>query len=130
VMLDQQAAEKAEQPPIAAETAGPADTCTPCASPDLAALVGRYRDPWFGDVIISLVDGQLVFDAVKSPKLSGPLSHRQGNRFVIRWTDRTLEADAYIQFETDKDNQVTAITMLKLDDGDFDFEDLNLTRVE
>jgi len=130
MMLDQQAAEKAEQPPVAAETAGPADICAPCASPDLAALAGRYRDPWFGDVIISLIDGQLVFDAVKSPKLSGLLSHRQGNRFVIRWTDRTLEADAYIQFETDKDNQVTAITMLKLDDGDFDFEDLNLTRVE
>jgi hypothetical protein len=81
-------------------------------------------------VIISLVDGQLIFDAEKSPKLSGPLSDRQGNRFVIRWTDRSLEADAYIQFETDKDNRVTSITMLKLDDGDFDFEDLKLTRVE
>jgi len=130
LMLDRQAADKAEQALAAAETTSPANTCAACASPELAALAGRYRDPWFGDVIIRLVDGQLVFDAEKSPKLSGPLSHRQGNRFVIRWTDRTLEADAYIQFETDKDNEVTSITMMKLDDGDFDFEDLNLTRVE
>jgi len=130
LMLDEQAEEEADQTPAAVESASPVNACAPCASPDLAALAGRYRDPWFGDVIISLVDGQLVFDAEKSPKLSGPLSHRQGNRFVIRWTDRTLEADAYIQFETDKDNRVTSITMLKLDDGDFDFEDLNLTRVD
>jgi len=133
LMLDEQKAEQAEeaeQETAVAETAGPAATCAPCAAPDLAALAGRYRDPWFGDVSISLVDGQLVFDAEKSPKLSGPLSERHGNRFVIRWTDRTLEADAYIQFETDRDDRVTSITMLKLDDGDFDFEDLNLTRVE
>lgn len=130
MMLDEQQAEKAEQPTIAVEARVAGDACEPCASPDLAALAGRYRDPWFGDVIISLVEGQLVFDAEKSPKLSGPLSQRQGNRFVIRWTDRTLEADAYIQFETDRDNKVTSITMLKLDDGDFDFEDLNLSRVD
>jgi len=130
VMLDEQEAEKAEQHPTIAEAAPRVDSCAPCASPDLAALAGRYRDPWFGDVIIRLVDGELVFDAEKSPKLSGPLSDRHGNRFVIRWTDRTLEADAYIQFETDKDNRVTSITMFKLDDGDFDFEDLNLTRVD
>jgi len=130
IMLDEQEAEKTEQASKVAVTASPVDACAACVTPDLAALTGRYRDPWFGEVIISLVDGQLVFDAEKSPKLSGPLSDRHGNRFVIRWTDRTLEADAYIQFETDKDNKVTSITMLKLDDGDFDFEDLNLTRVE
>jgi len=130
MMLDEQQAAQAEQRSAAADSAVESETCAPCASPDLSALAGTYRDPWFGDVNIRLVDGQLVFEAEKSPKLSGPLSHRQGNRFVIRWTDRTLEADAYVQFETDKDGKVTSITMLKLDDGDFDFEDLRLTRVE
>jgi len=130
LMLDEQEAEKAEQRSKLAGAAPEVDSCAPCASPDLATLAGRYRDPWFGDVLISLDDGQLVFNAEKSPKLSGPLSDRHGNRFVIRWTDRTLEADAYIQFETDKDNQVISITMLKLDDGDFDFEDLKLSKVE
>jgi hypothetical protein len=130
MMADQQKAEEAEQP--TKEVADPAKgaPCNPCDSPDLPALAGRYRDPWFGDVTIQLVDGQLVFAADKSPKFSGPLSHHRGNRFVLRWTDRTLEADAWVQFETDKDGKVTAISMLKLDDGDWDFEDLRLTRVE
>ncbi len=58
------------------------------------------------------------------------MRHHDGNRFVVRWTDRTLEADAWVQFETDKNGQVIAISMTKLDDGDYDFEDLKLKRVE
>ena len=102
----------------------------PNNGPDLALLVGRYRDPWFGDVNIGLEDGQLAFSADKSPRFKGAMQHHAGNRFVVRWTDRTLEADAYVLFETDRNDQVTGISMMKLDDGDFDFEDLKLTRVE
>ncbi len=130
MMLDQQEAETAEQQSAGIEDAIADDACQACDTPDLQTLAGRYRDPWFGDVTIQLRDGHLLFAAEKSPKLSGPLIHHNANRFVVRWTDRTLEADAYVQFETDKDGKVTAITMLKLDDGDFDFEDLQLTRVE
>jgi len=102
----------------------------PSSVPGLSLFVGRYRDPWFGDVSIGLEDGQLIFSAVKSPKFKGAMRHHDGNRFVVRWTDRSLEADAYVLFETDRNDRVTGISMLKLDDGDFDFEDLELTRVE
>jgi len=101
-----------------------------CCIPELSQFAGRYRDPWFGDVMISLQDDQLVFNAEKSPKLAGVLSHHDGSRFIVRWTDRTLEADAYILFERGENDRVVAISMMKLDRGDFDFEDLDLTRVD
>jgi CubicO group peptidase (beta-lactamase class C family) len=112
-------------------TKKPAEVFTQAYSlPEYPMLAGRYRDPWFGDVMIELDNGQLVFTAAKSPKLTGVLLHHDGSRFIVRWTDRSLEADAYILFETDRDGRVTGISMTKMDDGDYDFEDLELKRVE
>ena len=104
--------------------------CKPCRAPDLSLFAGRYRDPWFGDVLIELKDDQLVFSSEKSPKLLGPLSFYEGRQFTIRWIDRSLEADAYIEFELDEDGQVAGMSMSKLDRGDYDFEDLDFTKVE
>ena len=101
-----------------------------CCIPDLTQFTGRYRDPWFGDVTIRLEDGQLVFAADKSPKLTGGMTHNDGSRFVVRWTDRTLEADAYVLFERGENDRIVSISMTKLDHGEFDFEDLDLSRVE
>ena len=87
--------------------------------------------PWSGRTRpLSLQDGHLVFSAVKSPKLLGEMRHLEGNRFVVRWIDRSLEADAYVLFETDRNDNVTGISMSRMDDGDYDFEDLKLKRVE
>ena len=134
LVLDEQEAEKlASQQPEGSgvETDEPAKiTDGPCQASELALLAGRYRDPWFGDVIIALEDGQLVFSADRSPKLKGPLSHYEGNRFFIRWPDRSLEADAWIEFEMAENGPAFAISMSKMDGGDYDFEDLDFTRVE
>lgn len=128
--LDEAEAERQKEKAAVIEQETATETLEPCNAPELSQFTGRYRDPWFGDVTVRLEDGQLIFAAEKSPKLKGPMHHHDGNRFVIRWTDRTLEADAYLLFETDKKGQVSAISMTKLDDGDFDFEDLKLKRVE
>ncbi len=101
-----------------------------CCIPELEQFTGRYRDPWFGDITIRLENGQLVFAADKSPKLTGGMTHHDGSRFIVRWADRTLEADAYVLFERGLDDKVVGISMTKLDRGDFDFEDLDLSRVE
>ena len=106
------------------------EPCKPCREPDLSLFAGRYRDPWFGDVLIELKDDQLVFSSEKSPKLLGPLSFYEGRQFTIRWIDRSLEADAYIEFELDEDGDVAGMSMSKLDRGDYDFEDLDFTKVE
>jgi CubicO group peptidase (beta-lactamase class C family) len=104
--------------------------CVPCRMPDLSLYAGRYRDLWFGDVIIRLEDNRLMFSAEKSPKLRGPLTHCAGRQFIIHWIDRSLEADAYIEFETNEGGVVTGMAMSKLDRGDYDFEDLDFARVE
>ena len=128
--LEETEVARREEKPAAAEPTPAKERPRAYSMPEFPLLAGRYRDPWFGDVIIGLDNGELVFSAVKSPKLKGALLHHDGNRFVVRWTDRSLEADAYVLFETDRDGRVTGISMSKLDDGDYDFEELNLTRVE
>ncbi|MGA9574972.1 MAG: serine hydrolase [Lysobacterales bacterium] len=130
MMLDERAAEQQAATLVNDERALAAVENEACCLPDESRFTGLYRDPWFGDVTITIEDGRLVFAALKSPKIKGVLSHHTGNRYIVRWDDRTLEADAYVQFETDGEGRVTAISMMKLDDGDFDFEDLKLTRVE
>lgn len=105
-------------------------THEPCHVPDLSRFAGRYRDPWFGDVLIELERDQLVFSSEKSPKLRGPLTHFEGKQFMIRWVDRSLEADAFIQFEAGEDGNIEKMSMSKLMRGDYDFEDLDFTRVE
>ena len=126
---DELASQQQEGPDV--ETDEPAEiNKDPCQVPELSLLTGRYRDPWFGDVVIAQEGGQLVFSADRSAKLKGPLSHYEGNRFFIRWIDRSLEADAWIEFEMGEDGPASAISMSKLNGGDYDFEDLALTRVE
>lgn len=127
MVLDEQ--EAAQQTAVVKgdESSGQSEISTPSG---FSKFTGRYRDPWFGDINIRQEGGQLVFSAVKSPKLLGQMSHLEGNRFVVRWIDRTLEADAYVLFETDRKNRITGISMTRLDDGDYDFEDLKLIKVE
>lgn len=102
----------------------------PCLVPDLPQFKGRYRDPWFGDITIELEDGQLLFSSDKSPRFKGRLRHHDGNRFVVRWIDRTLGTDAFVLFEQEYGGPVTGISMTKMGNGGFDYEDLVLTRVE
>jgi len=130
VMLDEEAAEQQNETPVVPGEEPEEAAVEPCNTPELSSFTGLYRDPWFGDVSIRLEEGQLVFAAEKSPKFKGVMRHHDGNRFIVRWTDRTLEADAFVLFETDNNDQVTGISMTKLDAGDYDFEDLKLTRVE
>ena len=127
MVLDEQ--EAAQQSAIVKEEK-PADDPEVSAPHGLSQFTGRYRDPWFGDITISLKDGQLIFAAEKSPKFLGEMRHLEGKRFVVHWIDRTLEADAYVLFETDRNHKLTGISMTKMDDGDYDFEDLALKKVE
>jgi CubicO group peptidase (beta-lactamase class C family) len=99
---------------------------------DLAKYTGRYRDPWFGDVTITEHDGSLAFAAGKSPKLSGPMSYVSDSTFIVRWTDRTVEMDAFVQFEHDDAGEVTSMFMrreFEHKERGLDFEDLQFSKV-
>ena len=94
---------------------------------------GTYNDKWFGDVIISQKNSGLWFASVRSPRLSGPVTPYKSNTFIAKWTDRSLDADAYLMFGLDKDGKANKLTMASispLTDFSFDFQDLDLTRIK
>jgi CubicO group peptidase (beta-lactamase class C family) len=99
----------------------------------LEAYVGTYRDPWYGDIHITLgADGQLRFASARSAPLSGPLEHFQFDTFVARWSQRNLEADAYVSFSLSPQGDVERIRMKSVSpatDFSFDFHDLDLRRI-
>ena len=98
----------------------------------LSDFSGLYRDPWFGDVSITLDDGVLKFTAAKSPKLTGPMEQIGEQQFVVRWIDRSVDADAIIQYGLDEHGKVSTMTMQaesEFADFSFDFQDLNFSRI-
>lgn len=99
----------------------------------LEDYTGTYRDPWYGDIRISLTDdGELWFDSARSKTLKGPLEHFQYDTFIARWVDRGLNADAYVSFELGPEGGIEGIRMKAVSpatDFSFDFHDLDLRRV-
>jgi len=93
---------------------------------------GTYNDKWFGDVVISLKNGKLWFDSKRSPRLSGELFPYKGNTLIVKWIDRSMDADAFLIFEADDTGKASGIKMRPvspLTDFSYDFQDLDLKRV-
>jgi len=100
---------------------------------DYKNYTGTYRDAWFGDVMISVKNGKLWFDSKRSPKLTGEMFPYKGNSFVVKWRDRSMDADAFVIFSLDMDGKGAAISMKPispLTDFSYDFQDLDLRRVQ
>ncbi|WP_192820145.1 serine hydrolase [Rufibacter sp. LB8] len=100
-------------------------------NPDYSAYIGTYRDPWLGEVTISLKNGGLWFDSKRSPKLTGQLFAYRGTTYVVKWKDRSLDADAFVNFSLDTQGRAAGMTMnaiSPLTDFSYDFQDLNFTR--
>ena len=93
----------------------------------------EYKDPWFGDIFISNNNGKAWLASKRSPKLKGELFPYKGNTLIVRWTDRSMDADAFVMFTTDMDGKPSGMTMKAispLTDFSFDFHDLDLKRVK
>jgi CubicO group peptidase (beta-lactamase class C family) len=98
---------------------------------DNSVYAGTYSDNWFGDIVISMEGGKLRLRSVKSPKLRGDMLYYTGNTFIVKWDDRSMDADAYAVFTLDKEGKAEAFTMeaiSPLTDFSFDFHDLYLKR--
>jgi hypothetical protein len=94
---------------------------------DLSPYAGQYSDAWFGNVVISMKDGKLLFASGRSPKMTGELFAYNKNTLVLRWNDRSFDADAWVRFSTDADGKITGFTMSAISpmtDFSFDFDDL------
>ncbi|MEH6596537.1 MAG: serine hydrolase [Colwellia polaris] len=88
-----------------------------------------YEDNWYGEVSISLLNNDLKMQFANTPALHGTLVHYQHNTFIVRWDDRTLEADAYVNFNLNPDGTIKYVTMKAVSmatDFSFDFHDLKL----
>lgn len=97
----------------------------------LQNIEGTYNDKWFGDVILSNKNGTLRFDAVNSPRLSGQMMPYKGNTYIVKWDDRSYDADAFVKFTLDFEGQPSGMTMKAispLTDFSFDFHDLDFEK--
>ncbi|MBZ5585319.1 MAG: serine hydrolase [Acidobacteriia bacterium] len=95
----------------------------------LASYAGRYRDAWYGDVLIEERGGKLSISFTHTKALTGDLEHWQYDTFVARWRDRTLAADAYVTFSLKPDSSIDEVKLAPvspLTDFSFDFQDLLL----
>ncbi|QWT21911.1 serine hydrolase [Bacillus sp. NP157] len=99
----------------------------------LDGYVGTYRDPWYGDVRVAKDGGKLVMSFSKTAQLSGTLEPWQHDTFIAHWKDRSLNGDAFVNFELDPDGKVREVRMepvSPLTDFSFDFQDLRLAPVK
>ncbi|HWU78377.1 MAG TPA: serine hydrolase [Rhodanobacter sp.] len=98
----------------------------------LADYAGTYRDPWYGDVIVSSEHGKLRLRFSKTKQLIGTMTPWQHDSFTVRWDDRSLDADAFVDFSLDMDGHIREMRMQPispLTDFSFDFQDLRLLPV-
>ena len=93
----------------------------------LAGYAGTYRDPWYGDIGVKLEGGKLRLAFSHTKQLVGTLTPWQHDVFIVRWDDRSLNADAFVNFALDDDGHVREMRMQPvspLTDFSFDFQDL------
>ena len=88
-----------------------------------------YVDNWYGEIHISYKNNKLHMQFGNTPALKGKLEHYQHNTFIVRWHDRTLEADAFVNFNLNEEGGINYVTMKAVSratDFSFDFHDLKL----
>ena len=100
---------------------------------DMGQFAGKYSDPWLGEVNISMKNGKPWLDSKRSPKLTGELLPYKGNTLVVKWVDRSMDADAFLSFSLDEEGKPYGFTMRAispLTDFSYDFHDLNFKRMK
>jgi CubicO group peptidase (beta-lactamase class C family) len=102
-------------------------------SPEIENYIGVYKDNWFGKIDIFMKDGQLWFKSLRSPKINGAMYFYKANTFAIKWEYSDMNADAFAMFNLNEEGVAKSISMKGISpniDFSFDFQDLDLKRVE
>ena len=98
---------------------------------ELAARLGVYRDPWFGEVSLCRDGDAVRLRAHKSPLLDG-IVQRSGSRWLVDWDDDSVDAEAWLDFADPDAAATPSLHLAKVDpqaDFSYDYEDLAFTRV-
>ena len=117
--------------PIANAKPAPGKITLPTLS--LQSYIGTYQDDWYGDVTVTLDKSILRIKFSRSEALTGTLVHLEGNRFIAKWNDRTLNADAYVNYEVNFEGKVNGIKMKAVSrstDFSYNFHDLDLKKLD
>ncbi|XHR99537.1 serine hydrolase [Sphingomonas sp. DBB INV C78] len=104
----------------------------PPGGPSLALDVyaGRYRDPWYGDVVVMRTANGLSIDFTRTPAFKSALEPWGKDAFRTRFAPGVGE-DAVVQFkiEAGRISSVTMKALSPLADFSFDFQHLQLVPV-
>jgi len=95
--------------------------------------IGVYKDDWFGKIEVFMNGDKLWFKSYRSPKLNGQMFFYNANTFAIKWEYQDMNADAFAMFNLDEEGKAQNIKMKGISpniDFSFDFQDLDLQRVE
>lgn len=95
-------------------------------------IAGEYKDPWFGKISIEKNKTEYYFKSANSPKLQGNMYFYKGNTFIVKWNERSLDADAFVTFTLDHNAKPAGFKMeaiSPLTDFSFDFQDLDFSRL-
>lgn len=98
---------------------------------ELSNFAGTYTDPWFGKVTITLEGDKLRFVSANVSDLVGDMSYYKGNTFIVKWDDRSLLADAFVNFSLDREGEAEGFLMEAVSpntDFSFDFQDLEFSK--
>lgn len=91
----------------------------------LDRYAGRYRDPWYGDIVVARKGNDLAIDFTRTPVFKSLLEPFGVDAFRTRFA-RGAGEDAVVSFAV-KDGVVAGVTMKALSplaDFSFDFQDL------
>jgi len=97
----------------------------------LAAYAGRYRDPWYGDLVVTRRGGGLHLDFTRTPVFKSMLEPFGPDAFRTRFP-RGAGEDAVVTFVTEN-GRVARLRLKALSpfaDFSYDFHDLNPVRVD
>lgn len=100
---------------------------------NLSDYAGTYQDPWFGKVTLEEQSDGLYFTAEKALDLVGKVMFYKGTTFVVRWDDRSLKADAFINFDLNVDAKAVGFKMSAvspLTDFSYNYQDLDFKRIK
>jgi CubicO group peptidase (beta-lactamase class C family) len=97
----------------------------------LSAYAGRYRDPWYGDLVVTQRGRGLHLDFTRTPVFKSALEPFGPDTFRTRFPEGTGE-DAVVTFvvENGRAARLRLRALSPLADFSYDFHDLNPVRVE
>lgn len=95
----------------------------------LQSYARHYKDAWYGVVDVTSDGKTLRVHFAESSRLDGTAEPWHGNTFRVRWDDRTVHADAFIDFVPDGHGGISHATMRRASARTapaYDFQDLDL----